>query len=529
MGLGERILITAMACSFGLATPARVQGLDGRYQGSITHFDVDGVTRNDMLHLYDAQTDQILPKDLRMILGLSLRYRSEPGIDNTGLFGSRFFGDVRGKSFRLQGQFTPWQRVQPGSDLPRRREGQFGLDLLRRNWPSFSFNYIRRDRDTGLGESKSEDARAQLNYAYRGARANVGVRRIETTPAAMSEAAPTKTDEIRGGFGAGKNWRRVLVNGSVDGFFTRFTARERRIDQTSQRVLGSAAWRPNRKFSLAASGFARWNRTDDNNTPTLGERFETSFDARAGVFPARGLTFALVRQYRRQTGNMERVISDYMRFEAVYRRLFIRRMVMQTGYMQTFVLASESGQAPTSDAFLLFDGELRRHIGARAELRASRSPVIDTGLQWRRVLQLRTLPSRRTRFDVLWQMNTLPAITGPQQVDRSLEFLFGYKPLTVSNFTVSYRRREGEGRVDRSERFWSFNAGWRTGERTVIALIGSRVRNRLGTVESLTEALAANVTFWAARVYKLVTSYSWSQADGLRRTVAYGINLTRTF
>ena len=517
----------ALLTSVGAASPLVAQSVDGRYLGSFTHVDASGQSSNNMRHVYDAVIREALPRDLQLDLGTSLRYELEPGRRDTDILRARFFGDVRGTAWRVHGQYVPWQRMRPETVVPRRRDAQAGFEWTSRLGAQMRLNLNRSDRETDLGLSRLDDRRIELLYTRAGFGTNVGYRRLEGEPG--GRGLRNTTDEYRAGLRGSRNWRSVSVSGAYDAVIADRTTFARRTDQDMQRANLSANWQPNRKVTVSSHLQRRWGKTSDSGLFLDRLTRELSTGARLLYLPFAGLSLDVLREYRQNQVAAGNLISDYVRFETLYRRPVARATMFQTGYAQSIDLRRRGGGVPTSSVFGAVDGVLRRGIRGRAELRAARSATVSTGTQWRRLVQLNTRPTRLTRFDVLWQRDTLPEIAGAQQRDRTWELLGGYQPTPETNIVVSYRRLDGTGRIMRADDFWAFNAAWRMAERTSLGFNGSSRRTRLQQSQARVRVASVDLTFWPAEQSKVRASWRRTKTAGRRRDASWNVIVSQTF
>ena len=529
MGTLIRIAVVVLLCDACCGLWHSARALDGRYIGSFVRLDMPFYEQNRMRHLYDAGTSQVTPGAFDMNLRMSLQYENEPGVRNTDIFRSRFYGDLRGQTWRFHGQFVPWQRTAPGNSIPKRRDLQLGLDWQRRNLPQIRLNITRADRETYRGVTESLDRRAEINYGREALGFNVGVRRLESEPAGPN-AARTATDEVRGGLRGMFRSRRFSATGSYNGQFSRYQNRERIRDLNTHRVNLGTTWLAVRHLLLGAQSMSRWGFSDDNAVTTRSDISEVSMSAYAQYTPRRDLSLEATREYRRIKSLSGNVITDYIRIQSLYRQRIVRRMFMQTGFFYAINLQPIAQSAPNSSVFLLVDGELRRNILGRAELRLSKPAQSKvSGTQQRRLLQLRTRPTRRTLLSLLWQSDVLPRFEGQQQHDRVWEFTGGYQPVEKLNLTGSYRLLDGTGRIERDERAWSYNAIWRTSDKTSLGLNGASRWTTLSSNLSKQTTTGLTATWWTAREFKF--NVDWRQVTilGAGRSRTYGVTARRNF
>ena len=517
---------TALLCSFGFAAAASAYEFDGRYLGNVFHSEYAGQSTDHTSHLYDIIMRQDTPRALRFDLGASLRYDSEFSYDSD-LFRARAFGEMGSPSWRLHGQYVPWQRVQPATDIPSRRDLQLGFDLTPVRAPQLFLSYTRADRRTRLGESGSDDWRADANYAYGGLGAHFGLRRLETETIGFE--AQSRTDELNAGLQASRSFRSLSVSGVYDATLTRIEQRERRLDQDIQRAAGDASWTPHHQVNLSVNGLYRWGLTRDNSLPRDADIGETSLGARLAYLPVTGLALTASRAYYKSVAVAGNQISDYLRLEALYQHRFLARTNLQTGYSQTIDIDSQGGSVPNSAVYLTIDGNLRQNFWARAESRAAKAPLADGGLQWYFALEGRTRPSRNTTFDVLWNRYSLPEFGGLQQKERTWELKAGYDPRPGVTLVGSYRRLDGEGRVQRAENMWSGTGSWRLRDDASLSVYGSaRATDELGSANQ-ENILGVDLTLEPRELLQLRGTWKYAQRSPAAPDTSYGVILTRTF
>ncbi len=516
----------ALLCSASLAAGARAQQFDGRYLGNVFHSETGNLGSDRTSHLYDIIMRQDTPHAWRLDLGASLRYDSRFSYDSD-LFRARAFGELASRSWRLHGQLVPWQRLQPTPDMPSRRDLQLGLDLLPARAPHLSLYYARADRRTQLGESGAEDMRADVSYGSGPVGGRIGVRRLETR--AVGFEAASRTEEFRAGLQGNTLWRTFAVSGAYDAILTDIAQRERRVDQDIQRAAGDAVWAPHRQVNVSVNGLYRWGATRDNALPRQTGIGETSLGARLAYLPLPGMMLNASRSYYKSAVAGGNAISDYVRLEAFYQHPLLARTRLQTGYSQTLDIASEGGGLPNSAAYITIDGDLRRNLWARAETRAARAPLEGGALQWYVALDLRTRPNRSTTFDVLWNRYSLPEIDGLQQVERTWELKAGYSPLPGTSFVGSYRRLDGEGRLERSESLWSANGSWRWRQNASFAMYGSTRRSLLLANAERENILGVDLTVEPRDRLQLRGTWKYARRSEQPRDTSYGVILTRTF
>jgi hypothetical protein len=554
---------------FALALPGAAQGQNGQFTGSYHHTTGEG--EGDAMRLrYDVGAREAVPGGIDMNLRMSLQYQRRPGEADTDLLRGRFFGDLRRDVFRLHGQFTPWQATAPGPRPARERNVQVGLDIAPRSAPRLALNVTRLDRDLANGRSASEDRRADLSWGGEAVGGQMGFRSLDTEPA-PGLAASSRTREWRGGLSGSKGRGAFTTRASLDLLYSEFDSRERARILRSQGVQWSGAWAPGRRFSLNTSATGRWGLTTDNAFAKPNEVNERYFSTAATARPFEGLETDVLHEHRSRAG-ANGGVADYLQLDASFRRAVLEAMRFHTGYRRTVTIRSESGDVPNSSAWALVDGRLRPAIDARAEIRAS-IPVANraAGTQLRRLAQLRTRPSRRTRLDVTWSRDTLPiailprsaavpgdttappadtlAAVGVAQRDRQWDFSGGYEPFSGASVVGSLRLLEGEGRVGREERLATVTSSMRVSRRSTLSLQYSRRRasarylatvlSEEGTGQETVEAFVtsktsetvrgADLAFWLPGEFRMRTSWLHASRSGREATTTWGVTVDRSF
>jgi hypothetical protein len=515
--------VAAGAACLLAAGPARGLELNGRYLGSYVRTETGGFIDDAMQHRYDVGTQSTTPGGLTLDLRTSLQYRTrlEP---ETSLFRSRFFGDLNSPRWRLHGQFVPWQAIAPGDEPPHERYGQLGLDLTPARLPHLSLYFDRRDRAVGGRPSWSQDRRGDLSYALGGLAANLGFRRLDTASPASS-AAPTVTEGWRGGLGAGGTWKKLSARADYDALRTDFSSRERRRELTTHRLNATGDWALHRRLWLGGA----WPGGVDPRIVIL-DIDERSLDAHAGCRPVDGLDLELQREYRHRQDATADVISDYLRFQSIFRRQVVRDMSFQAGYARSHPLRAQQGEIPNDAIYGQVDGRLRRSIDGRAEIRVARAvgSADTTGALWHRLLQVRTFPNRSTRLDITWSKDTLPRVAGAAQRDRQWEVVTGYEPARALSFVASWRRLDGEGRARRRENLTSLTTSWQPRQRVTLGTNWSWRTARLDGVRSSERVAGVDLGFWFPGEYRTQGSWRYQSGDeNPGRT--YNVSVSKSF
>jgi hypothetical protein len=524
------VLATA-ACALALASAgwpaAPARALEGRYLASMVH--TEGAESDDILRQrYDMGTQSVTPGNLSLDLRMSLSHQVRPGESNTGLLGSRFFGDLRSPAWRLRGQIVPWQDLNPGANSPRERNLQAGLDLMPRGAPRLSLDYQRLDRDVQNQRSFSEDRRAQLAYETGGVSANLRYRNLGTrSPESRTPGAQTR--EWRGFVSGTRSYKRLSGQASYDGLLSRFRSGDRARDLTTQQVDLSGTWSPSRKLTLGATALDRWGQVQDNIQNGDRAIAARALSARADYTPVTPIQLQAAREYRREAAPTGDVVSDYLRLQGIFRRPLLRAMTFQTGYEQTVNLQSGGGSVPSSTGFALLDGHVRTGVEGHGEVRAAHTPGGGApGIQWMRLLQLRTYPSRSSRLEASYRLETLP-VDSLTQRDRQWDFTAGYDPSANISLVGSYRMQDGTGRVDRSERNASASTTWRAARRTSMGVNWSHRRARAALAQTRETVTGVDVTFWLPGEWKLHGSANYVTSDYRQDMTSYNVILEKVF
>lgn len=444
-----------------------------------------GDEQQDVLRMrYDIGTRERIPAGLDLDLRTSLQFSRRPGESNSDLLRSRFFGEARRSAFRLHGQFVPWQDLTSGDGGPQEHNLVLGLELAPRNAPRFDVDYNRQRRARAGVLSESEDRRARLSYSLGGLGGSASVRRIDAS-AGPALQAPSRTDEVRAGINGTTRLGPVSLSTDYEGLFTELATAARRRDSSVHGVHANAAWAVRERLSAVASAITRWGRTEDNGLANPRDLEERYLSGGLQYRPWNSLDFSALREHRRSAAAMDLVDTDYFQFDGNFRHPIRRALQFQTGYRHTVATASDRGEIPNRSAYALLDGRLRAGIDCRAELRASRSAADGSeDTRWVRLGQLRTRPTRNTRFEATWTHTTTPiavitnpdsvpadttapaadtlaAMRGVSQNDRQFEILASYEPVRAASVVVALRALDGGGRVERRERFATTTATFR--------------------------------------------------------------------
>jgi hypothetical protein len=523
---GIRAGVGGAALLLAAATPA--VAIQGNYIGSFHHS--EGTLNEDVMqHRFDLGTRDDLGRHLFLDMRLFLTLDSRPGEADADVFRSRVLGDLRHPLWRLTAQYSPWQRTSISSDIPRDRRMDLQFRLNPPGRPQLDASFRRTDREAVLGKSYQQDWRLQVRQDFRGWSPFLSYRRLETA-SDQPRSPSTGTDEWRGGVSANTTWRRLRSVTNYDAVYSRFSSLARRRETYVQHLDETLNWSPAARWQVGGTGFLRWGKNDDNQFAGIQEIHERSLSGRVGFVPGGGFSLAASREYRKSGGAVSDLVSDFARFEALFRRDLRRRVAFQAGYLYSVEIGSINGGIPASTGYVLLDGALRRGLAGKVELRGTRrAGIMDPGIQWRRLAELRTVPVARSRADVLLVVEDLPGVGGEKQTDRSWELNLGYQPVRRLDLSTSYRRLDGHGYLERAERYGSVTASWRGGQRTSLSFTGSkRVASTLG-IRSESSVVGGDLTFWLPSQVRLKTSVRRSVLLGTEGVTTYGLIVERSF
>jgi len=521
-----------LAAALGLvllaANPAAAQLLTrSRWVGSFHHQTGDG-EGNTMSQQYDLTMYRDQPGGLLYRFGTSLNYFSRPGETGVDLFRSRLFGEVRDRRWRLSGQYTPWQDVSATSATGREQRGQLHFDVSPVRAGALALDYKRQDREGLLGRSYYEDAQARVETHSEALTAGASVRRLNQ---GSDQAPTTVTTEARGAVSSHQRLNRaVVLQEAYDVVHTTTDNVERHTVYTTHQGNVGGTWTPYRRLRVGGNAFLRKGSTEDNAPGGDSRIDERDLVGRAEATPWTGLDLRLSREYHSRLAGERNETSDFLRAEALLRRPLYRGVGFQTGILNTTDLKSSGGWVPATTAFLILDGALRRGVAGRAELRVSQPTVIDVdGLTWRRLLQIRTIPSRASRFEITWWRDNLPRVQGAAQNETHWEFILGIKPSPASDVTVSHSRLDGTGRQMRQERYGALTLTWKAGDRTAVSANASRRASLLEPIKSTENLVGLDLTFFMPREFR--TKLTWRHRTGLDLGTAssYGVTVDKTF
>jgi hypothetical protein len=123
----------------------------------------------------------------------------------------------------------------------------------------------------------------------------------------------------------------------------------------------------------------------------------------------------------------------------------------------------------------------------------------------------------------------LPEISGVQQKERTWEIRASYDPKPGATLVGSYRRLDGEGRLERRENLWTASGSWRVQERTTVNFYGSARRNSTGLGTFNEDILGADLTYRPRRLLSLRGTWRYGKLTGRARDTSYGLVLTKQF
>lgn len=473
----------------GLGLVARPAGaVEGRYQGSVSR--VEGIQGGDaMRHLYEIGGRQTLPRGLDLQLRGVLRYQSRLPVQNTDLLRTRLLAELRASRWRVDAQYSPWQRNVVTRTLSRESQALVGVHWMPERGPQFDAAYERLDREVGGVRSSYDDTRLRLGWARASYGVQTGVRRIDAAAQGGLDV-PQRTDQWDAAAHVEHRWGTVFTGAEYEGLVSKYSHRAQRRTMDTQRVQGRALWTPNPRISATATLLERWGGLNDNTTAGYRRTGEHGVAASVDVRPLAGLSLQLLREYNRQTNPGVDLVVDHLQFLTVYRHEVWRRVMLQAGWMTAAQFAGATTEAPRNMVYGLLDGRLRPGLDARAEVRASRVHEGDeSGTQWHELVEARTRPTRTTRFDATWTRNSHPVLNGGGQTDHEWQLIAAYDPSPYMGVSGTWRRQTGGGRVHRDETVTGLNANWRPAQRTTVALNGqwreSYTTNAVGTDRSI--------------------------------------------
>lgn len=523
MGKAVRMSI-GLLCSLGCAVPLRAEELSGRYLGTLNRSQTNGTTTDRMSHLYDATLRDVITNGIDLELGTSFRYDSRPGIANTSILRSRFYGDVKNTVWRLRSSFIPWQRTQPGNDERRRRDITVGADLTPRRGPRLFLNYKRADRESEVGMTQSDDLRADLSYSMERVATHLSARHLESN----GSSPKSITNELRAGISARHHWRTLAVSGSYDAVATDTKKAASQNDRLMQDLGAVLGWRPHRKVSVSSNLAHRWEQFG-GEAPQDQEPRRTSISTKLSVLPYTGLNVDLSQEYRKVDVASGAQVTDFLRFVTTYTRQLVHQVLFKSGYTARFDVSGQNDDNTLSGLFIAAHGRLRENLQGGAELRASRFPGRSMGTMWSKSANVRTKPTRLTTFDLRWRSDVSQQIQGRQQDDQLWDFSLAYRPVPGVNMNVSHRRQNGEGRVDRADRLWNLSLSWRLADRSSARAFGSTRTTHLVDSERTEEMIGGDFTFWPTENFELRGRYQYAKQSGAPASRTYGVNLSRLF
>lgn len=525
MGSRRSALGLLLACGIAWCAPDRVEGYSGRYLGSVTRYEgAEEVSTTH--HTYDVQTSKALGRSVEMNLRLAMRYQARLGESNQDLLGSRYYGDIRGASWRMRGQFTPWQDVATGAASPRGRNAQIGLALAPRALPQLDLNYQRGDEQSSLGRSLSDDRRVTVSYSPGILQTSAGYRRV-VRDVRESSSADARTVEWKASAGVAPSWRRLALRSSYEYLATDHRSAARRRDSNTHTVDGSATWQLARRLSMGTTALLRRGDTDDNAAPLIRDVDERSWGARVGYRMNLGLELQASREYRRVavTGGDE--TSDYGRFQATLRRPLFRRLDFQSGYQKNLDLAS--GPVPADEVYAQVDGPLRRSLSGRVEVRTTASDTRQGGRRWRRLAQLRGDATPDLHLEATWRRSSAPDSLGPGLSESEWSGTVGFAPQSALGGVANLRRLDRTGRLESQERLANFLLTWRSNERSQVSFNWSRRVSTGAVFETRERTFGADLQTWLPGDYRISASGRRSSGDSRTATTTYSVTMEKSF
>lgn len=483
---GKRLQI---AFWLGLGLAARPAGaVEGRYQGSVSR--VVGIQGGDaMRHLYEIGGRQTLPRGLDLQLRGVFRYQSQLPIRDTDLLRTRLLAELRATQWRVDAQYSPWQRNVLSRQLSRESQTLLGVHWTPARGPQVDGQYERLDREVAGVRSSYNDSRVRLGWERNSFGATTGLRRIDSS-AQDGIGAPQRTDQWDGSVHAERRWGPVFTGAEYEGLVSKYGSRALRRTMDTQRVQGRAVWTPNRWVAANATLLDRWGGVTENTAVGSRRSGERGVTAGVNVRPVVGLSLQAMREYSRQTNPGLDLVVDHLQFLTIYQHDVWRQVRLQTGWMNAIQFAGATSEAPRNTVYALLDGRLRPGLDARTEVRASRvHEGTDAGTQWHELAEARTRPTRSTRLDATWTRESHPRLNGAGQTDYEWQVIGAYEPSPYLGVSGTWRRQTGSGRVHRDETVSGLNANWRPAQRTSVALNGqwreSATTNAVGSDRSI--------------------------------------------
>ncbi len=525
MGARRAGLGLLVACGLACCAPVRVEGYSGRYLGSLTRYEgAEEVSTT--LHTYDVNTHKALARSVEMNLRLAMRYQARLGESDADILGSRYYGDIRSSSWRMRGQFTPWQDLSTGAASPRGRNAQIGLNLAPRSLPQLDLNYQRGDEQSSLGRSLSDDRRVTLSFAPGVLQTSAGYRRV-VRDVRESSSADARTVEWKASAGVAPSWRRLGLRSVYEFLATDHRSAARRRESNTHSVDASATWQLARRLSLGGSGFLRRGDTNDNATPQVRDVDERAWGARVGYRMNFGLDLQASREYRQVAVTGGEETSDYGRFRATFRRPLFRRLDFQSGYLKNVDLAS--GPVPADEIYAQLDGPLRRSLSGRIEVRTTPSNTRQSGRRWRRLAQLRGDATPELHLEATWRRSSAPDSIGPGLTESEWSGTIGFAPESALGGVANLRRMDRTGRIASQERLANFLVTWRSNGRSQVSINWSRRVSSGAVFETRERTFGADLQTWLPGDYRIAASGRQSSGENRTATTTYSVTMEKSF
>lgn len=518
--------LAVCAASGGLVLPARAA--EARYVGSFVRTEVESTDDSDFTqHRYDVTTRSALPTGADLSLRMTLDYQARPGLDNSDLLRSRFFGDAKGSTWRVQGHWVPPQDVSAGLRSPREQSSQLGMTWSPRQGPRLGVVLSEGSTETDLGRSNYHDRRADVSFNRGVFQSSAGYRRLESELEQSSVPSST-TQEWKAGLGflhAGT----LSYGAQYEYLLSQLRSAARVRDQDVHRIHATSGWRIRQNLQVTGSSVLRKGTVDDNADPTNRTIDEETYTARIGYRPFRPLDLSLSREYRETGAEMGRQITDYARFSSIFTRPLMRQVSFQAGYQRSFDLRDDASGVPSNTVFSQVDGQIRRGLAGRVEVRSSKAVSADAGRQWSRSFQLRGDPTRKSHVEVTWSRDSQARIEGQRQRDDEWILTGSYRPTLATSFTGTTRWGDGSGRLDRTERFSSFVASWRFSGTSQVSLNGSHRSADSVERTSREDVLGFDLQFQLPREFRVVSAVRSVDANDRPDVRTWSLSVEKTF
>ena len=509
------------------ASPARA-AVEGHYLGSL--YRTEGlIDENRMLHRYDANFLNDLPGNLALDFNMHLSYESRPGTTIPGLFRDRFEANLRKSWWRVQTEFTPWQRTGLSSSSSRYRYGQLGLLLTPAGGPQFSATMGRRDGESSTGSSSNRDFRTRISHTLYGVSPYLTFQTVHALSATKS-GTDNRLQSWNGGLSGARGWKHISAQASYEFRGSTFRSQYQQSENRSHWTSAGLSWLPQPKLTVNGSVSGRWTKSEDHIGPEAKWLDEKAWTTSATYLPMRGLTFEVYRDYRTAGGPSQPLVTDFAGLRADFRRDVVRRVAFQTGYSKTFDLRKHQGPVPLDQVYATVDGWLRDGLSFRGELRAL-APAEESRetLLWKRTLGIQTYPTRKFRLDATWRKDDLPGFAGVGETEIEWDFSGTFRPSSRTDVTASYRRLTGIGRILGEERYGSLALSRRMGKRTTFSINGVKRETLSGYLLTSDGWVSSDLTFWLPNEVRVKTTGRWQSPGTDRSATTYGLILDKTF